>query len=35
MPNTNTVDRQAETVRLLVVILGVIVCIAGWYVWAS
>jgi len=35
MANTNAPDRQPQIVWFLLVILGVILSMVGWYRWAS
>jgi hypothetical protein len=35
MATPNTVDRQAQLIRLILVILGAILAVVGWYRWAS
>jgi hypothetical protein len=35
MVTPETVDRQAQLMRLILVILGAILAVVGWYRWAS
>jgi hypothetical protein len=35
MPNANTVDRQSELLYTMLIIVGAILGVVGWYVWAT
>jgi hypothetical protein len=35
MSNSNEPDRQSRFVWLLLVIVGAILCLVGWYRWAT
>jgi hypothetical protein len=35
MATLNGIDRQAEFIRLILVILGAVLTIVGWYQWAT
>jgi hypothetical protein len=35
MPSSNTPDRQSALVWFLLAIVGAILCVVGWYRWAT
>jgi hypothetical protein len=35
MATLNDIDRQAQFIRLILVILGAVLTIVGWYRWAT